>query len=308
MYRIRFHGRGGQGIKTAGRILGSAFFIEGLEVQDAPRYGAERRGAPVFSYVRAARTKINERGIITNPDFIIAADESLLVVASAGVMLGAGHNTVLLVYTDEQPDVWKARLNFPGRLVALPPGEKTKGTGGLKYAGAVSAGAAARMVGVISRDALRQAINDELRPLGDQVAKDNIELALDAYDLAAGYVGCVNEGTEKSAEGYALPDWVDMPFEYAGLSAPAVYAADTSSGVRTGLWRIMRPVIDLKRCRRCWYICTTFCPDSAMSVDDAGYPVIDYDHCKGCLICARQCHNQAIMAVPETERQERGKM
>ena len=54
MYRIRFHGRGGQGMKTASRILGTAFFIQGYEVQDAPRYGAERRGAPIFAYVRAA--------------------------------------------------------------------------------------------------------------------------------------------------------------------------------------------------------------------------------------------------------------
>jgi len=43
MFRICFHGRGGQGMKTASRILGTAFFIEGYEVQDAPRYGAERR-------------------------------------------------------------------------------------------------------------------------------------------------------------------------------------------------------------------------------------------------------------------------
>ena len=43
MYRIRFHGRGGQGMKTASRILGTAFFLSGYEVQDAPRYGAERR-------------------------------------------------------------------------------------------------------------------------------------------------------------------------------------------------------------------------------------------------------------------------
>jgi pyruvate ferredoxin oxidoreductase gamma subunit len=55
MYRIRFHARGGQGIKTAGRILGSALFLSGFEVQDAPRYGAERRGAPLFAYVRADR-------------------------------------------------------------------------------------------------------------------------------------------------------------------------------------------------------------------------------------------------------------
>ena len=52
MYRIRFHGRGGQGIKTAGRILGTTFFLEGFNVQDAPLYGAERRGvlcSPVFA-------------------------------------------------------------------------------------------------------------------------------------------------------------------------------------------------------------------------------------------------------------------
>jgi pyruvate ferredoxin oxidoreductase gamma subunit len=55
MYRIRFHGRGGQGMKTAGRILGTAFFLTGFEVQDAPRYGAERWGAPIFAYVCASK-------------------------------------------------------------------------------------------------------------------------------------------------------------------------------------------------------------------------------------------------------------
>ena len=74
MYRIHFHGRGGQGIKTAGRVLGSAFFLEGFEVQDAPRYGAERRGAPMFAYVRANRSCIVERGVIHNPDLVVVAD------------------------------------------------------------------------------------------------------------------------------------------------------------------------------------------------------------------------------------------
>ena len=76
MYRIRFHGRGGQGLKTASRVLGSAFFCAGFEVQDAPRYGAERRGAPIFAYVRASKAPINERGIILHPDLVIVADDS----------------------------------------------------------------------------------------------------------------------------------------------------------------------------------------------------------------------------------------
>lgn len=66
MFRIRFHGRGGQGMKTASRNLGTAFFMAGYEVQDAPRYGAERRGAPIFAYVRADRSQINERGMVTS--------------------------------------------------------------------------------------------------------------------------------------------------------------------------------------------------------------------------------------------------
>ena len=51
MFRIRFHGRGGQGMKTASRILGSAAFHAGYVVQDSPIYGAERRGAPMAAFV-----------------------------------------------------------------------------------------------------------------------------------------------------------------------------------------------------------------------------------------------------------------
>ncbi len=56
MVRIRFHGRGGQGMKTASRIVGSAAFRAGYVVQDSPIYGAERRGAPMAALVRIAYT------------------------------------------------------------------------------------------------------------------------------------------------------------------------------------------------------------------------------------------------------------
>src|SRR3990172_2379813 len=107
MFQIRFHGRGGQGIKTASRVLGSAFFLEGFEVQDAPRYGAERRGAPIFAYVRAARAQIQERGVITRPDLVVVADETLIPVPSAGVLQGVSAHTVLLVNSAEPEDVWR---------------------------------------------------------------------------------------------------------------------------------------------------------------------------------------------------------
>ena len=120
MYRIRFHGRGGQGMQTASRILGTAFFLEGFEVQDAPRYGAERRGAPIFAYVRAAREPIHERGVITRPDLVIVADESLVAVPAADVLQGIGDATVVLIDSGETPAVWKDRLGLRCQILTLP--------------------------------------------------------------------------------------------------------------------------------------------------------------------------------------------
>jgi pyruvate ferredoxin oxidoreductase gamma subunit len=67
------------------------------------------------------------------------------------------------------------------------------------------------------------------------------------------------------------------------------------------LWRTLRPIIDYDICRRCWWVCSTFCPDDAISVSDAGEPVIDYDHCKGCMICVAQCPPHAIVTIAEAE-------
>jgi len=299
MYHIRFHGRGGQGIKTACRILGTAFFNEGFEVQDAPRYGAERRGAPIFAYVRAAKKPINERGVITMPDLIIVADDSLMPIPAAGVLLGAQQHTVLLINTSEKSETWKERLRFPGAIITLPSDEDVRDRAELQYTGVVCTGAAARLAGVISRSALKQAILDELASLGDTVIEKNLANALDAFDRMADHAGCITEGRGVPADAYNPPEWMDIPFEDARVSAPAIHAAATSVEVKTGLWRTLRPVIDYARCKRCWWMCTTFCPDSAMSVNAAGYPEIDYDHCKGCLICYVQCHNHAIETIPE---------
>ena len=100
------------------------------------------------------------------------------------------------------------------------------------------------------------------------------------------------------------PDWIEVPLDPVGVAAPDVFAAATSVAVRTGLWRTLRPVIDLARCHRCTWVCTTACPDGAIHVDATGAPVIDYDHCKGCMICVAQCPPHAIAAVPEQQFSE----
>jgi pyruvate ferredoxin oxidoreductase gamma subunit len=298
MYRIRLHGRGGQGMKTASRILGSAFFAEGFEVQDAPRYGAERRGAPIFAYVRASREPIHERGVIRRPDLVVVADESLVTVAAAGVLLGLSERTVLLIHSDCEPAVWKDRLSVEGPIFTLPA--QAEDPAEVPFIGAVCAAAAARFVGVVSRTALEAAIREELEFVGPELVRENLERALATFDRLLSHAGCVGEGEER-APAPAAAEWIELPFEPAVVSAPDIQVPLTSVRVRTGLWRTMRPVIDHEHCNRCTWVCSTFCQDGAIVVDPEGAPRIDYDHCKGCLICVAVCPPHAIRAIPERE-------
>jgi len=301
MYRIRFHGRGGQGIKTAGRILGTAFFEEGYEVQDAPIYGAERRGAPMFAYVRAARTPIQERGVVTHPDLVVVADETLVPIPAANVMLGVTANTVLLLNSAELPDTWRQRLNTGARVITLPVAADAVDRANLPHIGTRCAGAAARLLGVVSRGALERALRAELGALGEPALRASLTEALDAFDAMATHEAVVREGSAIGARDYTVPDWTRVPFEPARVAAPDIFAPATSVQVRTGLWRTLRPVIDYAHCHRCVWVCSTLCPDSAIHVRADGAPEIDYDHCKGCLLCAAVCPPHAIQAVPELE-------
>lgn len=299
MYRIRFHGRGGQGMKTASRVLGQALFAEGFEVQDAPRYGAERRGAPIFAYVRAAREPINERGIIRRPDLVVVADDTLVAVPAAGVLTGVDSHTVLLIRSQATADTWRTRLNTTAHVRLLPLGDDKADRAELPYSGAACAGAAARLLGLIREETLVQALRIELKHLGATPLQRNLDIALAAYAQMAHAQGTVGEGPEVDASDYVPPDWIDLPFEQAAVSAPVIHASVTSEAVNTGLWRTLRPVVDYGRCNQCWWICSSLCPDGAIRVDDER-PVIDYDHCKGCMVCMAVCPPHAISA--QTER------
>jgi 2-oxoacid:acceptor oxidoreductase delta subunit (pyruvate/2-ketoisovalerate family) len=81
-----------------------------------------------------------------------------------------------------------------------------------------------------------------------------------------------------------------------------VIPGGSSVAYRTGDWRQDRPVLDLERCIHCLF-CWLYCPDSAVLVRDGRVLGIDYEHCKGCGICAAVCppKAKAIHMVPEGE-------
>lgn len=298
MYRIRFHGRGGQGLKTASRILGSAFFAAGFDVQDAPRYGAERRGAPITAYVRAGREPIAERGVIDRPDLVVLVDETLLSLIPAEIERGATADTVLLVNSTQPPANGRT---WPGPVVPMPELGELAARGGMPLVATACAGAAARLTGAVSGEAVREAVAQELAALGETVVSRNLELALKAYHEMDGHTGLVHEGDEPALADLPAPRWVELRVADLLHGMPAVLAAGSSARSRTGLWRTERPVIDREACKGCWWICGTCCPDGVIHPNAERLPEIDYEHCKGCLICLEQCPSHAIAVVPERE-------
>ena len=113
---IRWHGRGGQGAKTAATFLAEAVMVAGKHSQGFPEYGPERRGAPVRGYTRIADEPIRRHCSIEHPDIVVVLDPSLLDSPSAGVTLGTTKETVFLVNTTISPEEIKAKLGVEGAL------------------------------------------------------------------------------------------------------------------------------------------------------------------------------------------------
>lgn len=92
MTEIRWHGRGGQGAKTACLLLADAAFASGLYVQGFPEYGPERMGAPITAYNRISKTPCTIHSNIYKPDYVVVVDESLLhtVDVTAGLNPAGG--------------------------------------------------------------------------------------------------------------------------------------------------------------------------------------------------------------------------
>lgn len=98
-------------------------------------------------------------------------------------------------------------------------------------------------------------------------------------------------------EGIETWPWSRHPLGLAGL------APGNSVLVRTGNWRSQRPVWEKERCNSC-LLCFIFCPDAAVVVKEGKMAGIDYEHCKGCGICATECGRKALRLVDEHLVQE----
>ena len=297
MRAVRFHGRGGQGAKTASRILGTAAFIEGFVAQDSPIYGAERRGAPVVAFTRIAKEPIRERGLIARPDLGVVADASLVQDPAARVLDGIDERTAVFVNSPLNAEQFQAQASLPGRLTALDLTSIALQQFG--KSGTISAllgAVAGRLVG-LRQESIRDAIAQELADLGlaASVIERNQEIALQCYET----VQMVALGPD-SRQPAATVQLRVPTYEPPTRGTARISAAANSILRETGGWRTFRPVLVPDKCNGCW-LCFAYCPDGVISMTKDDRPVIDYAHCKGCQICVHECPTEALVAEREKE-------
>ncbi len=100
MLEVRWHGRGGQGVVTAGRLVAAAALKAGYNVQSFPEFGPERAGAPVRAYNRIAKKKIRAHFQITNPKYVIVLDPTL--IGNPQILEGTSEETIFIVNYPEE--------------------------------------------------------------------------------------------------------------------------------------------------------------------------------------------------------------
>ena len=115
---IRWHGRGGQGAKTAALLLADVAFKTGAYVQGFPEYGPERMGAPITAFNRISNEEIRVHSNIYTPDLVVVVDETLLV--SVDVTAGLKEEGAIIVNTSKRAEEIRPLLNgYKGRVYTL---------------------------------------------------------------------------------------------------------------------------------------------------------------------------------------------
>ncbi|MDI3516944.1 MAG: pyruvate ferredoxin oxidoreductase gamma subunit [Thermotogota bacterium] len=114
LLEIRWHGRAGQGAKSAAQILAEAALASGMFVQAFPEYGAERSGAPMRAFNKISSSYIRSHAPVLNPDVVVVLDDTLL--GAIPVTDGMKEDSVLIVNTTRGVEWVRKRTGFSGKI------------------------------------------------------------------------------------------------------------------------------------------------------------------------------------------------
>lgn len=151
LVEIRWHGRGGQGAKTASLLLADAAFNTGSYVQGFPEYGPERMGAPITAYNRISDEKITIHSNIYEPDYVVVVDETLL--ASIDVTSGLKDTGAIIINTDKTPEEIRRYLNgYDGKVCTIDARKISEEALGKYFPNTPMLGAVVKVSGIMPED------------------------------------------------------------------------------------------------------------------------------------------------------------
>lgn len=163
LIEIRFHGRGGQGVVTAARLLAEACLIENKYSLSFPEFGPERSGAPVRAYVRVSNEPIEIRSFIYDPEIIISIDP--IISQSPDILAGAEDDVTVVINSKK---VSESLLN----ALSSKPNAKLYYTdarglaislGSVRFENSVMLGALAKATGLVSINSLENVLSKRFK-------------------------------------------------------------------------------------------------------------------------------------------------
>ncbi|MEK6570827.1 MAG: 2-oxoacid:acceptor oxidoreductase family protein [Bacteroidota bacterium] len=186
LLEIRWHGRGGQGVKTAAMLFAETAIEEGKYAQGSPEYGPERMGAPTKGYTRISSQTILSHSSITEPDVVIVLDPTLL--ENPEIVEGIPDNGILIVNTSKSPGEIRKELNLVGRRIFTVNGTQLAlDTLGKAIPNTVMLGALIRVSKVFDLATMEKNIVKKFeKKYNEQVADMNIRAIRRAYEEVQG--------------------------------------------------------------------------------------------------------------------------
>ena len=190
LIEIRWHGRGGQGAKTASLLLADAAFNTGKYIQGFPEYGPERMGAPITAYNRISNNPISIHSNIYEPDYVVVVDDTLL--KSVDVTAGLKEDGAIIINTTKGKDYLDEVLHgYKGDVYTIDARKVSMETLGKYFPNTPMLAAIVKVAGIMEEDAF---LEDMKGSFGHKFAKkpEVIEGNMKALELALKEVKHVN--------------------------------------------------------------------------------------------------------------------
>ncbi len=182
IYEMRWHGRGGQGAKTAAALVAEVALVEGKYSQGFPEYGPERMGAPIRGYTRIADKPIRIHSAVYYPDAVIVLDDSLLETIDVAENLSA--DGVVVVNTTMPGEDLKAKLSNHGRGVfSLDASAISRDEIGRDIPNTPMIGALVKASEIVKLDTVLYDTEKKLaKKFGERIVQGNLKAVQRGYD------------------------------------------------------------------------------------------------------------------------------